>query len=351
MIERLWKYWRRFIRATGGRKVYAVLLVMLTVTITLALVVYFSERGHNQHIHGVWSGFYWMMVTIAAGPPWDAETAPGRVAYYTISVVRPGLFALLTAGIASELVQLVSRRNAGKGRTKLKDHIVICGWSSKGTEIIQEVRDRDDEERTREVVVLAPLAENPSRDELTTFISGNPTSAEDLRRAGIETAKTAIILADNSIPDVDVEDMDSRTLLAALAVESTNPDCYTCVEIIHSGNREHFERTRANELLVSGKLTGALLAHSAVTHGLSQIVDELISFPEGNEFYWINVPDVLVGKQFHEALSKLKTEFEAVPIALSVHANNGKSQTNPPSAAILQKGDRLLVIAEKKPFL
>jgi voltage-gated potassium channel len=64
------------------------------------------------------------------------------------------------------------------------------------------------------------------------------------------------VLADNSYPNIDVEDMDSRTLLSTLAIESLNPNCYTCVEVVHERNREHFKRTKADELVVSSHVTG-----------------------------------------------------------------------------------------------
>ncbi|MBA3552158.1 MAG: NAD-binding protein [Actinobacteria bacterium] len=181
------------------------------------------------------------------------------------------------------------------GQTRLADHIVVCGWSGKGTEILKEIRGRRDDESRRPVVILAALKANPTRDELTTFIAGDPTEEHDLRRAGIPRARTAIVLADNSYPDIDAEEMDSRTLLTTLAIESLNPDCYTCVEVVHSSNAEHFNRTKADELVVSAHLTGALLANSAITHGLSRIVGDLITFPVGNEFYWVDLPPHMVG--------------------------------------------------------
>ena len=153
-----------------------------------------------------------------------------------------------------------------------------------------------------EVVLLAPLDKNPSTDPMVHFISGDPTQDVDLERASIRSARTALILADNSYPDIDAEDMDSRTLLTTLAVESLNPNCYTCVEVIRSDSAQHFSRTKANELVVSGRMTGALLAHSSVTHGLSKIIGDLITYPENNEFYWVDVPAELDGKTFADGL-------------------------------------------------
>ena len=347
-MEAISNLWRRAARRVGGQRFLAIGLVVLSLIVGASIIMWLFEEGRNPNVHGAIDGFYWTTVTMITGAPWKAETRPGAVAYYMLLVVRPGLMALVTAGIASALVQVVLRRNMGQGRTRVKDHIVICGWSSKGNEIINEIRGRQDKEADRHFVILAPLKENPAKDERTTFISGDPASSEDLARANITSAATAIILADNSYPGIDVEEMDSKTLMVVLAVEAVAPACYTCVEIIHSANRHHFLRTKADELLISGKLTGALLAHSAATHGLSKVIDELVSYPGGNEFYWTDVTPALAGKQFHEVLSYLKRNYEAVPMAVKVPGHK-QFFVNPPSDYELKLGDSLLVICEELP--
>ena len=340
------RFFRRVAYLVGGKALFAALLILVGIGVVAALVVYFTERATNPEIHSLWSGFYWVGATVIDDAPFATESSVTRFSYYALLLIQPGLFSLVTAAIASRLLQLVLKRNAGLGRVKVKDHMVILGWSSKGTEILAEIRRRDDVGPMPEIVLLAPLDANPSPDPMVQFVSGDPTHEADLERASIRTARTALILADNSYPDIDVEDMDSRTLLTTLAVESMNPDCYTCIEVIHSDNAQHFNRTRANELVISGRMTGALLAHSAVTHGLSKIIADLITYPENNEFYWVDVPSNLDGKTFGEAMGWLKVNHECTAVAVQ---ENGNHITNPPSSHLLHKGQRLLVIAEETP--
>lgn len=323
------------------------ILVLGGLIVVGAILIYFLERGTNPQVHSIGSGFEWVALTLVASSPWDVKTAGGQVIVYAMGLVKPASVGILIAALTTKMIDLVRKRGTGTGRARVRDHIVICGWSSKGTEILNEIRGRDDAESGRPVVILAPLGSNPSRDELTTFVAGDPTEERDLKRAGIQRARTAIILADNSYPDIDAEDMDSRTLLTALAVESLNPVCYTCVEVIHSKNREHFTRTKADELVVSAHLTGALLANSAVTHGLSRVVGDLITFPIGDEFYWVGVPSELNGRTFHDALIVLKQGHDCIAIALE---SDGKYITNPPADRELRRDDRLLVIAKSQPF-
>jgi voltage-gated potassium channel len=340
------RVWRRAEVALGGPALLIALLTVVGLFVVASVLMFAFERYHNPAGAGILAAFGWVGSTLVFGEPWHGTSAGGQTARLMILLLKPGSIALLTAAVTTKFFQLLSRKGAGMGRTKVKDHIVICGWSGKGEEIIQEIRGRDDEERNRPVVILAPLAANPSRDPLTTFISGDPTQAHDLERAGIPNARTAIVLADNSYPDIDAEDMDSRTLLATLAVESMNASCYTCVEVIHSKNREHFKRTRADELVVSAKLTGALLANSAVAHGLSRIVGDLLTFPKGSEFYWMVVPASLDGVRFTDALQILKQRLDAIPVAVD---EDGTYLTNPPADHRLRASTRLLVISGGDP--
>jgi voltage-gated potassium channel len=291
---------------------------------------------------------YWVLITVVDRSPWDVQTGGGKAMEIIVGVLQPVSIAVITAAATSHLFQLVMARSSGKGRTRLKNHIVICGWSSKGGEIIREIRGRGDLASDRPVVVLAPLASSPSKDELTTFIAGDPTQSADLVRAGIENADVAIVLADNSYPGIDAEEMDSRTLLTVLEIESLNPKCYTCVEVVHSANRDHFNRTKADELVVSAHLTGALLAHSAMARGLSRIVDDLLTFPEGDEFYWLVVPPAWGGKAFADALAVLKADYDCLPLAVS---RDSGYTTNPRADYRLESGDRLLVLAKQEPVI
>lgn len=325
----------------------AVILVLILLAIGM-IVLMVSER-HNPNMRSGWSALRWVVVGLLDKPPWDPVTPAGNVVALAMGLLQPTSIALVTAALTSHLFGVVVKRVSGMGRARVKDHIVICGWSSKGAEILKEIRGRDDEESQRPVVVLAELDASPTKDPLTTFIHGDPTEAADLSRAGIEHARTAIALADNSYPDIDAEEMDSRTLLTVLAIESINPSCYTCVEVVRSRNREHFKRTKADELVVSAHLTGALLAHSAITRGLSSVVGDLLTFPEGNEFYWVAVPAGMAGRTFEEALLLLKQRSECLAIAV---ASDGHGyRTNPPRDEVLKQGDRLLVIAAAAPDL
>lgn len=322
------------------------LLAVGVVFAAVAFTVYFTERATNPEITTLGSAVSWTFLALLQGSPFRLESGIGKVLEPLMNLPRLALVGLLVAALTRRSLELFRKRSAGMIETDLKDHLVICGWSTKGSEIISEIRGRSDDAARSPIVVLAKLDADPTNDPLVTFVAGDPTSMADLRRAGIERAHTAIVLADRVVPGVSLEDVDSRTLLTVLAIESVNPRCFTCVEVVRSDNEEHFQRTNADELVISGQLTGALLAHSAVVRGLSKVVTDLISHPEDEEFYVLEVPADLDGSTFGDALSVLKNRHDCLPVALGV---DGTYLTNPPATHRLEAGQRLLVISKEQP--
>jgi voltage-gated potassium channel len=333
-----------------GSPALAIAIMLVAGLILICGFALFVAERHNPEMDHLRSAFGWVFITMLDEPPWQPTTPAGQATFYAIEILKPISIGLIIATLTTKLVQVLTSRGWGRGRVKMKDHIVICGWSGKGGEILSELRKRGDAESKRPAVIIAALEGNPSKDPLTQFVQGDPTRVDDLRRASIEQARTAIVLADNSYPDIDAEDMDSRTLLTVLAIEKLAPSVYTCVEVIRSENQEHFVNTDADEIVISAKLTGALLAHSAATPGLSKVVGELLTFPSGNEFYWIVIPSSLVGRKFGDVLVDLKHRLNCLPVALH-SAGNGAVHTNPATETMLKDGDRLLVIAEQYPML
>src|SRR5947209_1021443 len=330
---------QRFRRAT---------LLSALVLVVAPVLMYVSEQS-NAAVHGFGSAYVWLARTLFENAsPIKMGTPFGFVAYYIVRIAGYGLVAFATGALASRFVQSVILRGAGMGTFKGSGHIVIGGWTSQGPEIVRELLSKEVEEK-RSIVVLAQLSTDPyPDDDHLPFIKGNPTNADDLRRAGIERAECAIVVADANATSNEPDDMDARTLLTVLAVESLNPNCYTCVEVIRSENRPHFRRAKADELVVSAEMTGALLASSAKTHGLSRLMGDLLTHPEGMEFYRVGVPPSLVGVTVQDAVGLLKANHDVLFVGVFAAT---EAVVNPPADRKLGADEALLVIAPRPPVL
>merc|ERR1719464_13967 len=74
--------------------------------------------------------------------------------------------------------------------------------------------------------------------------------------------------------------------------------------------------------------------------GLASVLEEMMGF-EGSEFYFEEWPELL-GKTFYEIVCRFD---DAVPIGVK-SSRNGKVYINPKNDHMINKGDKILVLAE-----
>ena len=333
------RLWRRI-----GRRLQILTALAFLILVVCPIAIWLFEKGRNPNFSTVGSGYQWLGRTLfESASAYKIQTGPGYFVYYIVRIAGVSLIAFGTGTIASRLVTAIILKGKGMGSTKAKGHILICGWSSKGSEIVRELRAKDVDDKRR-IVVLSRHPDDPTKDDSVEFLRGDPADADDLHRAGLLTCSTAIILADDSDPLSTAGDKDAKTLLSCLAVESICPETHSCVEVVRSENRQHFAQTRVNEMVVSAELTGALLAASARTHGLSKVVRDLVTHPEGQEFHRIQVPEDLVGQSVSQALSPIKERFDALLIGFYNPKTDG-FDLNPPGIRTINADDVLLVIS------
>ena len=282
--------------------------------------------------------------------------------------------SIVGAGIVSWFVNLSLKGGRIMERVTLENHIIICGWNVQGEHIIKQLLSPDIAVN-RPIVILANLNERPHIDPVVDFISGDPTKEDDLRRAGIMTADTVIVLTEfNREPNKDINP-DAQAVLITLAVESLRRDVYTCVQLFNSDYKKHLERAHVDEYICLDRLSGNLLVTSALNHGLSGVIGELLEFSGGSEFYKKAVPRPFCGLRFREAARIINDEgmiLIAVETDIKVpqldedgnvildDSGNPKLKKkekliiNPqkneyPDDFIFQEGDRMFLIAVDEP--
>jgi voltage-gated potassium channel len=320
---------------------FAVLLVIL---ILCPLALWLFERHANPQVQTVPNAYFWMWRTLMEqGSPLEFRTAGGWLVSYLVVIVGVGLVATGTATIVTRLVDLLLRRQSGMHATRVSEHVLICGWNARARTIVEELRASDGDDR-QPIVILADVPAAPIDAPETIFVRGDPARREDLARAGLDRAATAILLADDTRSS-SPHDIDGKTLLTALAVESTEPSCYTCVEVMLAENVEHFRQVRADELIVTGEVTSLLLASAATDHGVSQVIGDLLTHDADrgpDNLRSIEVAASLEGATFVDALAQLKRTRAA--IAVAVVDAEGVVNLNPASDRRLVRGERVLAI-------
>jgi voltage-gated potassium channel len=315
---------------------------LLAALVVLPILFWVFEHRKNPDVKAMPSAFLWLWRTLSEqSSPYPIKTVGGEVVYNVVFLVGVGLIAVATAAIVSNLI----RRTRGMGETRMSGHVLICGWNAKGAGILEELT--SEQWGDRPVAILADIDRAPETGRRAVFVRGDPSHREDLERAGLARAATAVILADDTRGPRTPRDVDGKTLLTALAVEAINPSCYTCVEVLLPEDVEHFQRTKADELIVSGEVTGLLLASAATDHGMSRVVGDLLTRDTArgpDSMVTVDVPTSLVGKPFLDVLAEVKRGWGATVVAVT--RDREHIEVNPAGDRLIADGERLVVIAD-----
>ncbi len=279
--------------------------------------------------------FYWSLTTVmSAGESGRVNTVTGYVVGWLLILFGVAIVASLTGALVGFLIDYLLKEGQGMGASGYRDHIIVCGWNSTARELIQEL---STDEYTTKIVVISSDDKNPAGEGVY-FVSGDITTAADLKRAGIEDAMAAVVCpADGS------NEADMKSILCVMAIESLAPQVRTVVEVNNPNHVEHFQRADADEILVSSQLVSRLMARSSLYPGLAGLVTDIVSGGEGSELYRVALPDDAVGLSVDELSAKLRAEHRATLLSVS---RSGQSYVNPPEDFRLAQGDDLVVVAE-----
>ena len=337
-----------------------VILCLLTYSYLFAtvLIMAFEKVGFVKAATMVMPAFLGEIGEVESN---SVVTQASILAALLVSVV---FLAVITAKITSMFIEFCRRGGSIVKKVNLSNHIIICGWNFQGEKIAKELLDSGAMSH-REVVILADSEQRPMKDERVEFVRGDPTQDEDLIRAGVKNADSVIVLNDLT---KQANEADAEALMIVLAVESINRKVHTSVQIVNSSNRRHLERAHADEIICLDQMGGNLVTASAINHGISRVVTELLTFNSGSEFYRYDrhLSDKLVGKEFFEAVQMLvqqrvillgfeTDDSEELRQRLSrdiLHSvENGKRLivVNPQSQYKIRQGDALFIIAESEP--
>ncbi|MCB0212418.1 MAG: NAD-binding protein, partial [Anaerolineae bacterium] len=273
-----WNVWAFVERENLHRIIATIILLVLGSSISLALV-----EPRIDLLDAMW----WSIVTLTTVGYGDIypQTLGGRFIALIIMFSGIGVLAAFSATIASVLVDRKLKEDRGMNTYKLKGHIILCEWSYKARDVIEELR-ADPQTENTPVVLIADIEQKPLNDKNLFFIQGN-TNDETLERANLAEAETVVILGDEKL---DVCNRDAKVILTTLTIESLNPKAYTIAELVDRENVRHCKRANVDEVVVASELSSSLIAQTTLDHGLATIISEILRTNDGSELYRVPVP-------------------------------------------------------------
>ena len=339
------EWFRRFRPERHGeiRKV----ILLFSALIALGAVGYrFFEGAVDPELS--WNdAIWWSIVTMTTVGYGDyfPTTAYGRyLVAIPVMFVGIGILGYLLSVTATALIESRSKELKGMTNLHVEYHVLVVNFQSDGRnlEIVKELREDSKTKDLAIVLVDDHLDELPP--ELgklgVRFVKGNPSRESVLRRACVDKARYAIVLA----PEVDQVRSDDHTLAAVLTIESINPNIFTVAECLDPERVELMRRAGCDSVVCVSGLASSFLVQEVCDPGMHSVVNELMSNKFGQQVYIVPV-EQMQNWEFSELQAHLSQKGYLV---LGVQRGS-EALLNPRNAYKIEASDHVICMGSHRP--
>jgi voltage-gated potassium channel len=332
-----------------SRNLPRVLVIVVLMNLLFGTLFYFAERGAQTGL-SLADGLWWAMVTMTTVGYGDhyAKTAVGRfLVSYPAMIVGIGLVAYLAGTVAEAVINRLSQRRKGLLAVDMQDHFVICNCPSteKVLQFVAELRYHS-EHTSREVVLVSErfeeLPAELARLDIR-YVRGNPTQEDVLARAcALASVGVFVFAIDPTDPGSDAATLAIGLTLSTLGREQ-NADVRVIVQLASKKNERMMRRAGVDGIVFDEGVSDSLMAQEFVNPGVHAVVQEVISNRRGSQFYIHET--TLAGRRIKDlqlAVIEHSTNMQLIGII-----NGDKIELNPDKNRTIQKGDRLIVLADE----
>lgn len=344
---RLVRYVKNAHKFVTRHKYIMVFFFMITSYITIMVLV--KEIEHNWAIqNNVTSSFdnqtffgNLLWIFIFGGSGYSDNIFPNSpIAKFLVTLIPLigiGGFLTIAGLLTSDHIKNRLLKARGVKSQMIKDHIIICGWNENVPFLIQNLL-HENIIHKQPIVLLAdmdedmPLEANNVDHDLVSFVRGDATKKADLDRANLKSAEVAIIVSDSNSSEPD-----AKSILKILTVEKygrelereglrTNRDnIYTIAEIQDTENFDTAYDADVDEIISLGHIKSKILVHSVLNPGVSNFINEILTYNDFNDIYSINLDknSTFIEQTFDELLVKLRRKQI---LLLGISIGNHKSR-------------------------
>jgi len=337
-------------RGPGALIGWLALATMFLIALGTVAVLLLHGIPDNSNLFAV----FWNIMSQALTPnPVDAgNPLQYLIVMFVVTIGSLFMVSILIGILSNEIEGRVDALRRGRSRVLESDHTVILGWSPQVFTIISELVIAN--ENRKQGAAIAILAENDKvemEEEIhsrfpntknTKIIcrSGSPIDPTEIEIVSPHTARSIIILPEGKDPD-------SYVIKSVLAL-TNNPNRRTepyhivtqvrdpkNIDVLHMiGQKDLVQPVLTNDLIAR------VVAQTSRQSGLSVVYTELMNF-SGDEIYFSEVPDSLVGKTYSDSLFAYEDSS-----VMGLHKVDGTILINAPMDTPLQTGDHLFAISE-----
>ena len=325
-------------------------VVVLGGIIVLLGITGTTEPGAEplSFLEGTWKS---LMATLDPGTMGGDEGWDYRIVRFTATLIGIFLISILIGSIASGIDQKIEELKRGRSRVLDSNHTLILGWSEKIFTIITELVEANSNQKRPCIVILSDKDKVEAEDEIKSRVpntrntkivvrSGSTLESSAAEMVNINEARSIIVLSpETANPDTYV----IKTVLGITNGRRRKPDEYHIVaEIRDERNIDAAELVGNGEAVyvLSEDLISRVMAQTCRQSGLSVVYADLLEFA-GDEIYFSEIPDSLVGRTYKDSLFAYETSS-----VIGVFTPSGEALINPPMDRIYTAGESVIAISE-----
>ncbi len=319
------------LRALAIRLVLAILLVLGTVAI-----IYADRTGYrdvNEDGLTLLDCFYYAVVTLSTTGYGDITPVTPDARLVNVVIITPArvLFLIILVGTTLEVLthQYRNSLRVSRWRRKLKDHVIVCGYGTKGRAAVSALLETGyDKSR----IIIVENREEALRQATATglvVIEGNATRSAVLNQADVKKCKAVIIATDS----------DEASVLITLTVRQLTAGQVRIIAAVREQeNAALLKQSGAHHVIVSSSTAGRLLGLTTTAPPLIDVVEDLLTPGQGMALAMRSAERAEVGRN--------PRELDALVVAL---IRRGKVVPLGGQQAItIETGDMLVYIRDEE---
>lgn len=309
---------------------FGIILPLFYLFVVYTTYYYEQDRSISSVGDSYW---YYLFAFITGVFKFDAKTVPGRAITLTTSIVRICLYGTILAKISSFLIS--SQNQKDKGLLKLKNlskHFLLCGWKADMEKIIEAVLNANTDLTPDQIVLIneappeqiAQIRSQPAYKELN-YVSGDFSNEEVLKKALVKTAERVLVISDTTKGHTQLE-IDSRTVLAVLAIKNLNPSVYVAAELYDEKFENHLNLAHCDEIILTTEYEHSLLATASSGKGFSNVIRCMLGADTHAGVYIENIPYKFHGKTYGEYAEAQNGDGGKKALLIGLLLNTGNFQ-------------------------
>jgi voltage-gated potassium channel len=307
----------------------------LALVVLVALVAYLGRDGYvdsDDDTVSLLDAFYYSTVTITTTGYGDVRPVSDGARLATTIVITPAriLFLILLVGTTLEVLTERTRDvlRLSRWRRTLKDHVIICGFGTKGRAAATTLLGHG--YRPEQLVVVDER--QAARDRATSMglsaVAGSATTQHALQDAGIAAAAAVVVAVDR----------DDSAVLAALTARELNPRAHVVGAVREDENAHLLHESGASSVITSSSSAGRLLGLATTTPNVVEVLEDLLSVGAGLDIIERPVTDTEVGP-----LDELRSRNPVI----AVSRGGELLRFDDPRAARLEPGDAVVEVVSR----